>query len=65
MINLKSIKEEAQKEIIEEITGKAVKLLKSKYRELESAKQIVANIEREVTDLEMSIEDGTAFVSNK
>jgi hypothetical protein len=61
MINIKNIKEEAKKEIIEERTKKAIKLLRTKYAELESAEQIVANIKREVVDLEMSIEDGTAF----
>lgn len=63
-INFKEIKELAQKEIKEQRTKEAVKLLKSKYSELEAAKQIVSNIEREVLDLEMSIEDGTAFTGS-
>ena len=48
----------AKREIQEENQKKAVKLLKEKYRELEAAKTVVSNVEREIEDLEMKIEHG-------
>ena len=48
----------AKAEIAKEQSEKAVKLLKDKLRELEKAKTIVANINREILDLEQQIEDG-------
>ncbi len=48
----------AHREIAEENQKKAVKVLKSKLRELEEAKTIVANVEREIVDLEQRIKDG-------
>ena len=48
----------AHREIAEENKTKAVKALKSKLRELEAAKVIVANVQREIDDLELKIEQG-------
>lgn len=48
----------AHREVAEENQEKAVKLLKSKLREKEAAETVVANIEREIADLEMKIEQG-------
>jgi hypothetical protein len=48
----------AHREIAEENQNKAVKMLKSKLRELEGAEVIVANIKREIADLELKIEQG-------
>lgn len=57
--SLKDIKAQAQAEVNKELSAKAVAALKGKYRELDSAKKIVANIERAIADLEASIEDGS------
>lgn len=50
---------QAKAEVQEEKIGRAVKLLKDKYRQLEAAKVVVANIEREITDAETAIEQGS------
>lgn len=59
MFDIKAVKEEARKEIAEERGKKAKEALKLKLRNLENAKNIVRNIEREIADLEQSIEDGS------
>lgn len=51
---------QARAEIQEEKIGRAVKVLKDKYRQLEAAKVVVANIEREIADAEAAIEQGSA-----
>lgn len=48
----------ARNEIAEEQQKKAVELLKSKLRELAAAETVVANITREIEDLEARIEQG-------
>lgn len=48
----------AKREIQEETMAKAVLKLKDKFREHERAKVVLANIEREIADLELSIEHG-------
>ncbi len=48
----------AHREIAEENQNKAVGALKKKLRELEGAETIVANIQREIADLELKIEQG-------
>lgn len=59
MIDIKAVKEEARKEIAEEQGKKAKDALKKKLRDLEAAKNIVRNIEREINDIEASIADGS------
>lgn len=59
LIEIKSIKEEAEREIREEATKKAKDAIKRKLRDLEAARAVVRNIEREVADLEASIADGS------
>ena len=59
MIDIKAVKEQARKEVTEESQKKAVMALKAKLKELENAKQIVKNIEREIQDLEASLADGS------
>lgn len=54
-----SLREQAEKEVREERAKRAKDALKDKLRQLENAKAIVANIEREIADLEASIEDGS------
>lgn len=54
-----SLREQAEKEVREERAKRAKDALKEKLRQLENAKAIVSNIEREIGDLEASIEDGS------
>ncbi len=51
MFDIKKVQEEAEKEIMEEKLTVAKKRIKSKLNERESAKRILANIEREIDDL--------------
>jgi hypothetical protein len=62
VIEINSIIDQAEKEVREEISKKAVTALKSKLRDLASAKNVVANIEREIEDLKTSIGDGSFVV---
>lgn len=50
---------QARAEIDEEETKKVVAALKTKYRQLKSAEAIVKNLEREIADMEASLEDGS------
>lgn len=59
MFDIKAAKEAAVKEIAEEKAKKATAALVKKLRELDTARNIVRNIEREIQDLEQSIEDGS------
>lgn len=59
-----SIREQAAREVAQERAEKAKEAIKRKLRELDSAKSVVSNIEREIADLEASIADGS-FVAGK
>lgn len=48
----------AKREIAEENMKKGVEQLKTKLRERDRAKTVLDNIEREIKDLELSIEQG-------
>lgn len=48
---IKSVKEQAEQELLEENQKVAKEKLKSKMRELDKAKLVVRNIERELEDL--------------
>ncbi len=48
----------ARNEIAKEQQDKAVNLLKDKLREQASAQTVLANVEREIADLELRIEQG-------
>jgi hypothetical protein len=48
----------ARNEVAQENQDKAVRLLKDKLRALDTAKTVVANIEREIADLELRITQG-------
>lgn len=50
----------ARNEIAKEKFDSSVKKLKAKLRELDAAQVVVANIEREIEDLETAIEQGNA-----
>lgn len=58
-IDIAAISKQAKDEINAERAKKATDALKRKYRDLENAKGIVRNIEREIADLEASIVDGS------
>lgn len=58
MLDPKAAIARAKREIQEETMSKAVLKLKDKFREQERAKVVLANIERELADLELSIEHG-------
>lgn len=58
-LDIQAIEAEARKEIAQEKTEKAKKALLTALRRLDSARQVVTNIEREVEDLKASIEDGS------
>lgn len=55
-----SIREQAEAEVALELQEKGVKKLKAKLKELAAAKAIVANLEREIDDLEEEINQGNA-----
>lgn len=50
----------ARREIQEEAMKKAVDKLKAKLREREVAATVLANVDREIKDLELAIEQGNA-----
>lgn len=50
----------ARREIQEEAMKKAVDKLKAKLREREAAATVLANVDREIKDLELAIEQGNA-----
>jgi predicted negative regulator of RcsB-dependent stress response len=54
-----NVLKEAKKRVDEARTEKAVALLEEKLQELEDAKIVIANIERELKDLELQIEHGS------
>lgn len=51
MFDIKKAKEEAEKEIAEERVKKAKEKIKLKLREIDAAKKILANHQRELDDL--------------
>jgi hypothetical protein len=58
-LQIETLKKEILEEINSEDNTKAKAALKQKYKNLKNAKAIVANIEREIADLEQSIVDGS------
>lgn len=56
---LEEAKKAAAEQVAKETLSKAKDALLRKYRELDGARKIVANVEREIADLESSIEDGS------
>lgn len=58
-LQIETLKKEVLEELSSEDNGKAKAALKQKYKNLKNAKAIVANIEREIADLEQSIIDGS------
>lgn len=62
MFDVKKVVAEARAEIAKEQGEKAKSALVKKLRDLSNAQNIVRNIEREITDLEASIADGSFTV---
>ncbi len=59
MFDINALEKEAQAEFAAEKTTRAKSALKSKLRELDTARGVVRNIERELDDLKQSIADGS------
>jgi hypothetical protein len=59
MIDIKNIEAEAKAEIVKENTAKVKTALLKKFRDLQTARNIVLNIERDIEDLKASIIDGS------
>jgi hypothetical protein len=57
-VEILSPKEIAMRELEQEQQEKAVALMKDKLMQLRKAQKIVANLEREIEDLELKIQDG-------
>jgi hypothetical protein len=59
MFDINAVRKEAENEIAAEKAAKAKSALKVKLRALDAAKQVVKNIEAEISDLTASIGDGS------
>lgn len=59
MIDIKKVQEEAEKEVHDEKVQKAKEKIKALLLKRDQAKQVLANIEREITDAYASIGEGT------
>lgn len=59
MLDAKAAIQKARAEVAEENLKKAVEALKVKYKARDAAKSVLANINREIEDLEASIGDGS------
>jgi hypothetical protein len=62
MFDINAVRKEAEKEIADEKAAKAKKACVLKLRALDAAKQVVKNIEAEISDLTASIGDGSFTV---
>lgn len=55
MFDVKKVREEAEKELREEAEEAAKKKLISKLKELDRARKVVRNLERELEEIELDI----------
>lgn len=53
---IKDVREEAEKEFQEEQFGKAKRRYKELLKSLSSAKKVVANVQREIEELDLELE---------
>lgn len=60
MIDISKVKLEAEAEVREEQTKQAKEKIKSLLRKREQAKQVLANVERELNDAYAELGQGTA-----
>lgn len=58
MLDVNEVKKAAEAELVEEASKAAKEKIKSKMRELERARQIVRNVEREINELYADIGAG-------
>jgi DNA anti-recombination protein RmuC len=58
MFDIKKVQDEAAKEVAEERAKKAKESVKEKLRQIDKAKQIVSNLERELDDLYVQLSQG-------
>jgi hypothetical protein len=54
----KAARLQAEKEINDENLAKAVAILKEKYRERQEATTVLANVNREIDELELAVDQG-------
>lgn len=57
LLDVKKVRSEAEKELREEREKEAKEALKAKLRELDDAKAVVRNIERELEDINAELEE--------
>lgn len=55
---LNQVRAQAANELVEETKAKALKLYKEKLKEIQTAEVVLANLKRELADLEQRIEHG-------
>lgn len=55
---LNQVRAQAANELVEETKEKALKLYKEKLKEIQTAEVVLANLKRELADLEQRIEHG-------
>lgn len=60
MIDVNAVKAEAEREVREELSKKAKEEIKGIIRRLNSAKQVVANLDRELADAYAELGRGTS-----
>jgi len=58
VLDMNSVRQEVEKELNDERVSEAKKKLKSKLKELQAAKKLVTNIERELSELEHELSVG-------
>lgn len=58
MLDIKKVKEDAEEQVREERTAKAQAMLVNQMRVVETAKQVLANEQRRLADIETAIADG-------
>lgn len=61
MLDIKKVKEDAERELREENEKKAKESLKVLMRKREQAKQVLANIDREIADAYAELGQGSAL----
>jgi phage shock protein A len=59
MFDILTLEAEARAQVAKETSEKAKSALVKKLRELEAARNIVRNVEREIEDIKASIADGS------
>lgn len=58
LVDVNAVQKEVEKELRDEAVAKAKTRMKGKLREIETAKTVLANLEREYADMLQAIGDG-------